>query len=351
MVKGYFFAIASLVLSVYVLIQMQYILTPMVFAIILFVIFRPLHKKWLSLVKIPIVAVVLTIVTILIPLTAFILFFSFQIIDVIQNFPSITDRIQAGLDEALLWISELKIMRNLDLSSTIEENVGGGVAEAFDLLRVGITQSTQAFANMFLTFLYLLFLLLYHDGLKKWVSMIIGGPESKWNDIMQEIKEMIEHYLIGVFTVVIILSILNSLGLMAIGLQYAIFWGVLAGFLALIPYLGTLIGGAFPLLYAIATGTGWLQPVLVVVLFSTIQFVEGNFITPKIVGNQVSLNPLTAIVSLVVGASIWGLAGVVLAIPIAGVVRIICSHFPSLQPLAFVMGTAVSDYKEGEDYS
>ncbi|NND08744.1 MAG: AI-2E family transporter [Saprospiraceae bacterium] len=348
MVRGYFYLVASLMLSVYALIELQYILTPMVFSVILFVVLRPLHKRWLRLVKIPLLAVLLTLLSMLIPLAAFVLFFSFQIIDVVQNFPSITNKVQAGIDQAFSWIGDLKIIRNFDWSSSLEENVSSGVAQAFDLVRVGIAESTQIFANVFLTFLYLLFLLLYHDGLRKWSSMIIGSAHSKWHDIISEIKSMIEHYLIGVFTVVVILSILNSLGLVAIGMQYAIFWGVLAGFLALIPYIGTAIGGAFPLLYAIATGSSWFQPVMVVILFGSIQFIEGNFITPKIVGNQVSLNPLTAIVSLVLGAAIWGLSGVVLAIPIAGVVRIVCSHFELLQPMSFVMGTAVSEYKESK---
>ena len=346
MVKGYFYLLASLVLSIWVLIKLQFILIPMVFAIILFVVLRPIHKRWLKMVRIPMLAVLLTLITALIPISLFIVFFSFQILDVIENFPDIGDKVQSGLDQALMWFNEISFLQQVDLNAWLERSISNAFAEPFDWLSVGISESTQTFANFFLTFLYLFFLLLYHDGLRMWVMMMLGGGNTKWNSILHEIKEMIEHYLIGVFTVVIILSVLNSVGLMVIGVQYAVFWGILAGFLALIPYIGTTIGGTFPFLYALATGDSWLQPALVVVLISSVQFIEGNFITPKIVGNQVSLNPLTAIVALVVGASMWGLSGIVLSIPLAGLVRIICSHFSVLQPLSFIMGTPVSEYKE-----
>ncbi len=345
MLKRIFYILAILIMSVFILIKLQAILAPMVFAIILFVVLRPVHKGWLGLVRMRIVAVLLTLITGLIPVCLFIVFFSFQILDVIQNLPSISDRLQAGLDQAFAWLSNLRILQGFDFSQYVEEAFGNTVTQPFDLLAVGISESTQTFANLFLTFLYLLFLLLYHDGIREWVRRVGGENNSKWLEIVEEVKEMIEHYLIGVITVVGILSVLNSLGLMAIGLQYAVFWGILAGFLALIPYIGTTLGGLFPLLYALASSDGWFQPVMVVVLFGTIQFVEGNFITPKIVGNQVSLNPLTAVVALVVGAYTWGLAGVVLAIPMAGVLRIVFSHFSRLQHLAFVMGTEVSHFK------
>ncbi len=330
------------ILTIFVLIMAKPIFIPIVYAAILAMLFLPMHQKWVALTRNRFFGVLLTLLSILVPIVLIVMFFSFQIADVVQNLPSIGDDLEEGVNEVVLWISENKLLKNVDFSTWAEENINTIIEQPMNWLKFGISESTATLSSFVLTFIYLLFFLLYNKGFKEGVLMITEKSKTDWQLILSEISRMIEKYLGGMAIVVAILAVLNSMGLWLIGVDYPVFWGVMASLLALIPYLGTLLGGAFPMLYTIAVGDSWWQPFLVFILFSTIQFIEGNLITPKIVGDQVSLNPLTAIMALIIGASIWGLSGVVLAIPMAAIFRIVSSHFEKMKPIAFFMGPEIS---------
>jgi predicted PurR-regulated permease PerM len=154
---------------------------------------------------------------------------------------------------------------------------------------------------------------------------------------------LIQKYLVGVGMVMLLLAIVNSIGLMIIGIEYAAFWGVLAGLLAIIPYIGSIIGGALPFLFALATtGTTW-QPLAVIAFYVIIQQIEGNIITPKVVGNQVNINPLISIIGLLVFGLYWGIGGIILALPIISIFKLIFEHFEVTEPIAKLMGTELSE--------
>lgn len=340
--KRYILILTAIILTVFALIMARPVLVPLVYAIILFLLLLPVHQRWLFWTKNRFGAVILTLLTLLIPISLVILFFSLQIAEVAQNLPSIGEGLEEGIAQVILWISENKLLRNVDFSNWAQENLTTIIEQPINWVTYGISESTQTLSSLVITMIYVLFFLLYEKGIRRSVLMFSETSETNWRLILTEIRKMIEKYLGGMIQVMGILAVLNSLGLWLIGVGYPVFWGVLASVLALIPYLGTLIGGAFPLLYSIAVSDTWWQPLLVFILFSTIQFIEGNFITPKVVGDQVSLNPLIAIFALFVGASIWGLSGVVLAIPMAAIFRIVCSHFESMRPISFFMGPDIS---------
>lgn len=341
--QRYVYILLALILSVYILIQARTILVPMVFAILLMITLLPLHKAWLPVVHYKILSVILTLLTILIPFGLVIYYFSLQIGEVSQSLPSIGDNIEAGINEILAWLAEKKIVRTTDVKQWFQDNFSTFILKPLDILQVGLAESTKTLTSLILTLMYVIFLLYYEKGLKRWAMMLVPElHQSEWRDILKEIQRLVQKYLVGMLMVVAVLAILNSIGLLVIGIEYAFFWGFLAGFLALIPYIGTFLGGILPFLFAIASTGTWYEPALVFGLFVLVQFLEGNFITPNIVGNQVSINPLAAILAIIVGATIWGLAGVVLAIPMAAIIRVSCSRIPALQPIAYLMGTEIS---------
>src|SRR5690606_7771915 len=111
---------------------------------------------------------------------------------------------------------------------------------------------------------------------------------------------------------------------------------------AIIPYIGTTLGGMLPFLYAVATADNWWQPLTVVGMYVIIQQLEGNIITPKVVGSSVSINPLVALLAIIVGGFIWGVSGIILAIPIAGVIKIILDHNERTASIGFLLGNQMS---------
>jgi predicted PurR-regulated permease PerM len=135
----------------------------------------------------------------------------------------------------------------------------------------------------------------------------------------------------------LIAAVLNSIGLLLLGIEHAIFFGFLSGTLTMIPYVGITIGAALPTLVALVTkDSGWYA-VGVIAVHSVVQFLEGNFITPKITGSKISINALAAIVALLVGGKIWGIAGMILAVPAVGILKILLSYSTSLKPFVILL--------------
>lgn len=152
------------------------------------------------------------------------------------------------------------------------------------------------------------------------------------------ITKVSQRYLKGVFIVILILGALNSLGFLLLGLKYAILLGFSIAFLNVIPYVGVLIGSLFPVIIALITKESMMYAVGALGVCVVTQFLENNFITPKIVGSSVSINPLASLFALIGFGILWGVVGMVLAIPIMGMVKIVCDSVPGLKPYGFLLG-------------
>jgi predicted PurR-regulated permease PerM len=112
----------------------------------------------------------------------------------------------------------------------------------------------------------------------------------------------------------------------------------LAALLALIPYAGTFIGSAIPVLYALVHYDSFWMPITIAIFFWLVQLVESNYLTPKIVGGNLKINALTSIISIIIGASIWGIAGMILFLPFAAMLKTVCEEYVELKPLALLIG-------------
>ena len=143
-----------------------------------------------------------------------------------------------------------------------------------------------------------------------------------------------------IFIVVLILCVVNSLGLWIIGIKYPIMLGVIAAVCNFIPYFGTILGFAFPFTFAIIAQDSPHVIVAVVIVFVIVQFIENNILTPNIVGGNVRLNPLIIILSLIIGAMLWGIPGMLVIIPVMAVIRIICEYVEKWKAMAFLLGTS-----------
>lgn len=130
----------------------------------------------------------------------------------------------------------------------------------------------------------------------------------------------------GQLTVSVIMAVLYMIGLLIVGLPYAIIVGLLSGLLNIVPYLGLALGLLLASLITLVTEPAWSQLLLVWGVFGVVQFIEGTFLTPRIVGESVGIHPLAAMLALIVGGQLFGLVGLILAIPGAAAVRVLVRH-------------------------
>jgi predicted PurR-regulated permease PerM len=139
---------------------------------------------------------------------------------------------------------------------------------------------------------------------------------------LAEVDAVLSGFVRGQLSVCAILALLYSAGLYAIGIDLAIVIGTLAGATFIIPYVGTIIGICLSVAMALLKFNDILHPLLCLGWFGFVQLLEGAIITPKIVGNTVGLHPLVAIVALLIGGQLFGVIGMLLAVPVTAVLQV-----------------------------
>jgi predicted PurR-regulated permease PerM len=160
-------------------------------------------------------------------------------------------------------------------------------------------------------------------------------------DVLLNTKKIIQSYVVGLFIEFIIIAILNSLGLLMIGIRYAFLLGIIGALLNFIPYLGALIAASIYMLIAFIT----MPPIYVLyvlIMYGVIQVIDNNFLIPRIVASRVQINALVSIVSVIIGGAIWGIPGMFLSIPLIAIVKVVCDHVDSLNAWGFLLGDNIS---------
>jgi predicted PurR-regulated permease PerM len=131
---------------------------------------------------------------------------------------------------------------------------------------------------------------------------------------------------------------LNSIGFLALGINHAIFLGITAALLNVIPYVGVLIGSIIPVALALITKDSIWIAVGALAVCVVVQFLDNNFITPLVIGAAVSVNPLATTIALILGGMMWGLAGMMLFIPLLGMLKVVFDRVDGLKPLGYLIG-------------
>ena len=164
------------------------------------------------------------------------------------------------------------------------------------------------------------------------------GNQKKIGEVMIEGKKMIQSYLLGLLFEAIIMSILNSAGLLILGIEYAVLLGIIGALLNVIPYLGGIVSTALPMLVAIVTKDSLASPLMVLGVYLLIQFIDNNFIVPFVVASRVKINALFSIIVVLLFGSLFGIAGMFLAIPFIAIVKIILDRIELLKPYGLLLG-------------
>lgn len=192
--------------------------------------------------------------------------------------------------------------------------------------------------DILLVLVYVFFFMYYQ---KKFEDVLIklapDDKSEKTKTIISESAKTAQEYLLGRFTLILILAGLYILGYSIAGLKYAVFISLIAALFSLIPYLGNLVGLILAVGASALSGGGSGQIVTIVLIFAFIQFVESYILEPFVVGKRVDLNPVAVIVGVVLGGSVWGVMGMILSIPVLGIIKVIFDHIEVLNPLGYAL--------------
>ena len=322
----------------FLLLTFKGLLFPIFFALFFSFLLMPLEKWIFRRIRSKFASITLSMLLVLGAIASFLFVFGNQLILIISDMSSIQDQLKDGLQRILTFVDENIPYVEVPADPEALNRTMGKLLEApISFIGSSISNMAVFFLNAILTMIYTVFFLIYKDAFKDFLMIQFGKDKrEEIGAILTGTVHLIQRYLSGLVIVIVILAFLNCVGLLLIGVEYAVFWGVLAACLVVIPYIGTTLGGTLPFLYAMATGEPW-QPWAVVAMYVIIQQLEGNIITPKIVGSSVRLNPLFALFAVVIMGSILGIGGIVLAIPTIAVFKLIAEEIDVLKPIALLM--------------
>ncbi|MDC6352092.1 AI-2E family transporter [Zeaxanthinibacter sp. PT1] len=296
---------------------------------------RYLRRKIPSILFAYLVAVV--------PLVALILFFFNQSRILFGDLPSVRPKV---IEVTTGWMDWLDQKFNLDprtSSDWISENVIGVFDVPLELIRESFESGTIVIANAVLIILITYFMLLYRTSFKNYL-LAQASPKNRKSleQLFIKLQALTKRYMIGQGIIIIILGFLIGSGLWLIGVPYAYFWGFLAGFLEIIPYLGTTVGGILPFVYMLMVSDSLWQPWAVIGLYILVQQIEGNLISPNVMGPSIKINPLFIILGLFLGGVMWGISGMILALPVLAISKEVLRTFEVTEPFSYILEDGLS---------
>lgn len=207
----------------------------------------------------------------------------------------------------------------------------------FSTLLVGTTSTTLA--GVALTFTIAFFLLARGDSLLANVIQILPtlNDKKKAIELVRSLEHAVSNYLVKISLINLGLGVAEGIAMWLVGMPNPLLWGVLAALLNFIPYIGGLVNVVIIFFVSLLTFETMGEAFLPAILFIGINAVEGNFVTPYVLGRSFQLNPILVFLSLTVWSFLWGVGGMLLAIPLLAVFRITCDHFEKTRSLGVLL--------------
>jgi predicted PurR-regulated permease PerM len=193
--------------------------------------------------------------------------------------------------------------------------------------------------NFILVLVYIFLFMYYRHRIKEGILRLVPAGERENTDrIVRDASKVSQQYLTGLGSMIILLWIMYGIGFSIVGVKSAFLFAVICGLLEIVPFVGNLTGTSITLLMVLSQGGNAQMVIGVVVTYMLVQFIQTYILEPLVVGARVHINPLFTILILVAAEMVWGIAGMVLAIPIMGIVKIVCDHIEPLKPYGYLIG-------------
>lgn len=188
--------------------------------------------------------------------------------------------------------------------------------------------------------LVITFLLLFHKEKYQqfFLKLYPAKEQVHVTKVLDNITHVAQRYLTGRILSMIFLFILYIVALLIIGIKNALLLSAIASLLTIIPYVGPILGGLFPFMTAIVTEDSTTPALWVLVALIVIQAIDNYFIEPNVIGGEVKLTALVTILSIVIGGILWGVAGMILFIPLVSILKIIFDNVEKLKPYGYLIG-------------
>ncbi len=333
--------IVFLVLIVFGLIQAKSFLAPLMVALILSLLLLPVIRKLEHWKFNKNLASFLSTFTLLLISLSFFLLVIVQMNSVVDKWETIKNIMEPKIESASTFLIENTPVTDKKINDfknkfknfkIVGSSTSKGSALAYLSGFVGFL------GTYLLVFVYVFFMLRFRSKFKEFILKLFSEEKSKEvKKTLSEISTVAQGYLLGKLKLIGLLAIVYSIGLGISGVSNFILVALIAALLTIIPYLGNVLGYCLALIFGYLLN-GEMGVLLGITLtFVIAQFIESYILQPYVVGDEVDLNPFFIILAIILGNLMWGIVGMVIAIPVLGILNVIFLHVPMLKPFGFLL--------------
>ena len=329
--------IATFVVGV-ILYLLESVLLPLVVATFLSYLFKPL-VIFLKRKRIPIV---ISLIVVFVSIASVCLGLSLVIYSSVDSFiaeaPKYQDRINSMVVGAQNFVTDMASRFNIP-SHQLDWSAFLDVSSVTSILSTSLGSTLTFLTNTVLVLLYMFFILAASgDFAEKVRHAFIKSHSEKIGGVISRIDSQVRQYLLTKTLISLATGGLTALVLWAFGVDFALFWGFLAFLLNYIPNVGSLLAEIFPVILAFLQFEGIVTPLIILILLVGMQTTMGNVVEPKVMAFSLNLSPLVVLVALIFWGWLWGIVGMIIAVPMTAILKIIFENIEELSSLAKLMG-------------
>ncbi|TWR28227.1 AI-2E family transporter [Mucilaginibacter achroorhodeus] len=324
------------------------VLVPLTFGLVLALLLLPvcnwLQKKGLgnglssALSIVSLIALVAGIVTLL----------QYQLTDLLDDLSKIEQRISELIDSTKDYIQQHFGISHKEQQKIIKEQQAGGMGQAAGMITTLLGSFAGILVDTVLVLVYTFLFIFYRAHFKKFVLRLFKTEDKPTTEkVLDNAGKVIQSYLGGLALMIAMLWIMYGIGFSIVGVKNALFFAILCGVLELVPFAGNITGTSITVLMSLAQSSDTKIVFGVLIVYGCVQLLQTYVLEPLIVGDRLNINPLFTILIIVVGEAVWGIPGMILAVPMLGIFKIICDNFEPLHDYGFLIGPPKE--KKGEE--
>jgi predicted PurR-regulated permease PerM len=329
-----FVGFIAAVIVVIIFRELRYIFIPLCVALLLYFFFNGVVKRLLKL-KVPKFFVLFFLLVFI-----FIMFYFLGVLiysgvsSFIDKFPAYSDRITEMVSNLFAQLDVNKYIDNIDWTKSIDTSA------VTKILSTTFGSFATFIGNLLLVLIFLMFMLAGRTALTGRITKAFDPDRAdKIKYVINSIEDQVQHYLLIKTFVSFLTAVIAGIILVAGRFDFAIFSALLIFVLNFIPNFGSVIATLFPILIGILKFGFELRVLLVAVGLMVTQFVIGNIVEPMMTGKSLNLSPIVILISLIFWGYVWGIVGMILAVPLTSAMKIFFENIPGLKPIADIISS------------
>jgi predicted PurR-regulated permease PerM len=269
-----------------------------------------------------------------------------QMISFGQEWPALQEKLLQAWQQFGLYLEHQFGVDDVQRSNWMEGLVKDATSTVLNVVQGVLYASVTTVVLILLIPLYTALILYNREQLA--AALYAMFPKSEHRNIRSILQETITTYynfIKGMIIVYAVVGLLNSVGLLLLGIPHAVFFGIVASILTFIPYVGITIGAILPMAVAWITYDSVWYPIGVIIVFSVVQYLEANLIFPLAVSIRLQVNMLFTLLAIVAGGILWGASGMILFVPFVAILKLIADKHEELRPVSLLLGTGMTPAK------